>query len=190
MPFLRFSRDKRGYDHAYLIHTASDRRGRSRSRILYWFRTPPNVRVGREILDDQIVRALEAQYPDVAFDWATLRNTPMAPPEPEPWRERRRAQRAARQSREADERETEGAAAEETAADGDSPDASVAGSADIRSGDLESAVADLELGSVPEGPDADVSALAHSPVPGGIPLRRGRGRRGRSGRRDRRPVAE
>ena len=186
MPFLRFSRDKRGYEHAYLIHTVSDRRGRTRPRILYWFRTPPGVKVGREMLDDQIVRALESQYPEVTFDWATLRKTPMASPEPEPWRERRRAQRAARHVREADDEETETAAAEETPIEPDSRGLSTPGAADVRSEDLEPAVADLELASVPEGADADVSALAPSPVPGGIPLRRGRGRRGRSGRRDRR----
>ena len=113
MPFLRFSRDKRGYEHIYLIQPVSGRRGKSRPRILYWFRTPPNVKVGREMFDDQIVRALEAQNPDVAFDWTTLRSTPIPPPESEPWRERRRAQRAARQLREVDEQETEAALSEE-----------------------------------------------------------------------------
>lgn len=96
MPFLRFSRDKRGYEHFYLIHSTT-RRGKSRSRILYWFRTPPNVKVGREPFDEELRRALEAQNPEVTFDWDQLVATPIPPPvEPERWRERRRVEKAAK----------------------------------------------------------------------------------------------
>ena len=95
MPFLRFSRDKRGYEHFYLVQPVSGRRGKTRQHILYWFRTPPNVKVGREAFDEQVRRALEAQNPDVEFDWAKLLDTPIPPPAPdvERWRERRRAAR-------------------------------------------------------------------------------------------------
>ncbi len=81
MPFVRFSRDKRGYEHIYLVHT-SQRRGRRRgTRVLYWFRTPPGVKVGREPFDAELRRTLEAQNPGVAFDWDRLSNTPIPPPE-------------------------------------------------------------------------------------------------------------
>lgn len=96
MPFLRFSRDKRGYEHFYIVHSTT-RRGKSRPRILYWFRTPPNVRVGRQPFDETLRRALETQNPGVTFDWQSLIDTPIPPPvEPERWRERRRLEKAAK----------------------------------------------------------------------------------------------
>jgi hypothetical protein len=99
VPFLRFSRDKRGYEHFYLIEPTT-RRGKSRNRILYWFRTPPGVKVGRLPFDDLMRRSLEARYPDVTFDWQKLIDTPIPPPAPdvERWRERRRLERAAKQA--------------------------------------------------------------------------------------------
>ena len=42
---------------------------RQRSRILYVFRTPGGVRVGRDPLEPEVLRQLEAQHPDIAFDW-------------------------------------------------------------------------------------------------------------------------
>lgn len=71
MPFLRVLRDKRGYETTYLMHWFRDG-GRQRSRILYAFRTPPGVRVGREPLDPAVVRELQAQHPDIEFDWRAL----------------------------------------------------------------------------------------------------------------------
>jgi len=68
MPFLRIVRDKRGYEYFSLIHQTSGRRGKVRQLTLYWFRTPPNIKVGRQALDDEVMRALEAQNPDVQFD--------------------------------------------------------------------------------------------------------------------------
>src|SRR6266403_4094487 len=98
MAFFRFSRDKRGYEHFYLVEPTTNRRGTSRPRVLYWFRTPPNVKIGREPFDDDVRRALEAQNPNVTFDWRKILATPIPSAEVEPWRERRRAERAARQS--------------------------------------------------------------------------------------------
>ncbi|HEX3701868.1 MAG TPA: hypothetical protein VHU82_00965 [Vicinamibacterales bacterium] len=111
MPFLRFSRDKRGYENFYLVEPTT-RRGRSRTRILYWFRTPPGVKVGRLPFDEPMRRALEARYPKVAFEWQKLIDTPIPPPAPdvERWRERRRLERVAKQ-----------AAASEAAADNGEP---------------------------------------------------------------------
>jgi hypothetical protein len=68
---LRFSRDKRGYENTFVVH-AEKRRGRSRSRILYWFRTPPGVKVGRSALDEDAIRLIEQHNPDVDFDWTRI----------------------------------------------------------------------------------------------------------------------
>jgi hypothetical protein len=89
MAFLRFTRDKRGYEHFYLVQPTTNRRGKVRTRILYWFRTPPNVKVGRQPFDDALRRALEAQNPGVAFDWQKIVDTPIPSADAEKWRERR-----------------------------------------------------------------------------------------------------
>ena len=96
MAFLKFSRDKRGYENFYLLQPTV--RGKSRPRLLYWFRTPPNVKVGRTPFDPDVRRALEAQNPDVAFDWTAIVETPIPPADTERWRERRRVERAMRSS--------------------------------------------------------------------------------------------
>jgi len=106
VPFVRFSRDTRGYEHIYLID-ASTRGGRaSRARVLYWFRTPPGVKVGRKPFDEEVRRTLEKQNPHLVFDWKAIVST-APPPEPEPWRERRRLERLAKQARLAAPDETE-----------------------------------------------------------------------------------
>ncbi len=46
---------------------------RQRSRILYVFRSPGSVRVGREALEPEIRREIEARYPDITFDWKDVR---------------------------------------------------------------------------------------------------------------------
>jgi hypothetical protein len=57
------------------VHThgsAGRRRGKARSRILYWFRTPPGVRIGRSALDEDAIRLIEQHNPDVEFDWTRI----------------------------------------------------------------------------------------------------------------------
>ncbi len=71
MPSLRFARDKRGYETTSLVH-AGRRQGRSRQRILYWFRTPPGVKVGRPALDESAIRWIEEHNPDIEFDWQKI----------------------------------------------------------------------------------------------------------------------
>ena len=71
LPLLRFTRDKRGYENTFVVHTPR-RRARSRTRILYWFRTPPGVRVGRAALDEDTIRLLEDHHPDIQFDWPQI----------------------------------------------------------------------------------------------------------------------
>jgi hypothetical protein len=118
--FLRIVRDKRGYEYFSLVQATTGRRGKVRQRILYWYRTPPNIKVGRPPLDQEARRALEAQNPDVQFDWDALRDTPPPLPSVEPWRERRRAEREARQLRDTDE-ETEAPVLDPEPAEGDAP---------------------------------------------------------------------
>ena len=48
------------------------RRGRARTRILYWFRTPPGVKVGRSPLDESAMRSIEERHPDIEFDWTRI----------------------------------------------------------------------------------------------------------------------
>jgi hypothetical protein len=163
MAFLRFTRDKRGYEHFYLVQP-SNRRGRSASRVLYWFRTPPNVRVGREPFDEAIRRALEAQHPDVAFDWPKLIIAPVPAAEPERWRERRSADRAAKAAGRAD-----------TGADADDGEAHEAAVEELPP--LPAVVALSE--AVPTGP-APNSQTLEGPQ---SPRRHRRRRRGRGSRR-------
>src|SRR6185436_19937733 len=101
MAFLRFNRDKRGYEHFYLVEATTNRRGKTRARVLYWFRTPPNVKVGREPFDESVRRALEQQNPGVVFDWSKIIETPIPSADAERWRERRRQERAEKAARRA-----------------------------------------------------------------------------------------
>ena len=74
-------------------------RGRQRSRVLYVFRTPPGVKVGRDPFDADTRRLLERANPDLEFDWdALIRSLPPPETEPEarrPVRRVRRPQKAA-----------------------------------------------------------------------------------------------
>src|SRR5688500_7795167 len=64
---------------------------RQRSRILYVFRSPGGVRVGRESLEPAILRDIEANYPDIAFDWkAVLDNKQIVETAPDIRRPRKR----------------------------------------------------------------------------------------------------
>jgi hypothetical protein len=102
MAFFRFTRDKRGYENFYLVEPTTNRRGKVRQRILYWFRSPPDVKVGREPFDEGVRRALEAQNPHVVFDWRSILEAPIPSADADKWRERRRAERAAKQALAAD----------------------------------------------------------------------------------------
>jgi hypothetical protein len=57
--------------------TETGRRGRGK-RLLYWFRTPPGVRVGRAPIDETAIRLLEQHNPDVQFDWTRILKAPPA----------------------------------------------------------------------------------------------------------------
>jgi len=194
--FLRFSRDKRGYEHFYLVQPTTNRRGKTRSRILYWFRTPPSVRVGRLPFDEDVRRALESQNPGVAFDWKKLLATPIPPPAPdvERWRERRRLERAEKAARRALAAPVEGETPEPENDDDDSqPGVTDAAAPD---GELE---LDPESTAVGEAESLDEpldvaqtaqtaqTAAAQPPAPAGQPGRKRRRRR-RGGRRNEGPA--
>jgi hypothetical protein len=101
VPYLKFTRDKRGYENFYLIEPPSggrDQRGKARPRVLFWFRTPPSVKVGRVPFSDDVRKMIEAQNPDLKFDWPRIMSTPIPPPDADHWRERRRAEKAARRA--------------------------------------------------------------------------------------------
>ena len=69
MPFLRLTRDRRGFENTFLMH--ADRPG-DRPRLLYWYRTAPGVIQGRAALDEDAIRAIEEQHPDIDFDWPAI----------------------------------------------------------------------------------------------------------------------
>jgi hypothetical protein len=95
LPFLRFTRDKRGYETTSLVHSFRGRHGRTRQKVLYWFRTPPNVKVGRPALDEEAIRWIEEHNPDIDFDWQQiLEATPPPSPPPEEAKGRRSERRA------------------------------------------------------------------------------------------------
>lgn len=90
MPFLRVIRDKRGYETTYLMHWYREG-NRQRSRILYVFRSPGGVRVGRNALEPEVLRQLERQHPEIDFDWkAVLDNQQVVEPVSDQRRPRRR----------------------------------------------------------------------------------------------------
>ena len=68
---MRFSRDKRGYENTFVVQ-GERRKGRGRSRVLYWFRTPPGVKVGRAALDEEAIRLIEELNPEIEFDWTRI----------------------------------------------------------------------------------------------------------------------
>jgi hypothetical protein len=183
--FVKFSRDKRGYEHLYLVQP-NTRRGKG-APLLYWYRTPPNIRVGRGALDEFARRTLERRYPDVTFDWEALANTPIPPPAPdvEKWRERRRQEKAVRQAARA-EAELE-AGGEAVGGEGEA----VGGEGEAVRGEGDTVVEDTLAAPGEEPAEAAIDATAAesaasepaatSPQPRNPPFRFGRHRRRRRG---------
>jgi hypothetical protein len=69
VPYLRLTADRRGFENTFLLHVAAPGEA---PRVLYWYRTAPGLRIGRPALDDAAMRTLEAQYPDIDFDWGYI----------------------------------------------------------------------------------------------------------------------
>ena len=76
MPFIRVTRDKRGYESTLVMHAYRPGGGGQRGRVLYFFRSPTNIQVGRRALDAEVMEALEHTHPDLSFDWTTLLRDP------------------------------------------------------------------------------------------------------------------
>jgi hypothetical protein len=72
LPFIRCNRDKRGYESTYVMHVYRPGQGTSRTRVLYLFRSPAHLKVGRQSLDPEVMEALEHTHPDLSFDWTGL----------------------------------------------------------------------------------------------------------------------
>jgi hypothetical protein len=186
MAFLRFSRDRRGYEYFYLVESTTNRRGKTRARVLYWYRTPPNLKVGREPFDEEVRRALETQNPDVTFDWRKIVETPIPSAESERWRERRRAERAARVGRQegaATDLVEEDDAMDEADATTDAPDLAV-DAAERQADALAPTEESLVQTAASINPELEITPkpFVNPGSPGASPGRRRRRRR----RRDRR----
>jgi len=69
MPFLRLTRDRRGAEHTFLMHASQPG---ERARVLYWYRTAPELQIGRSPLDEEAIRTIEDQHPDIDFDWPAI----------------------------------------------------------------------------------------------------------------------
>lgn len=69
MPFVRVTRDQRGYENTFLLHSPHPGQ---RPVILYWYRTAPGVRIGRRAFDEEAIRIIEERHPDIEFDWVHL----------------------------------------------------------------------------------------------------------------------
>jgi hypothetical protein len=82
VPFLRLTRDRRGFENTFLLH--ADHPG-SKPRLLYWYRTAPGIVLGRPALDEDAIRTIEESHPDIEFDWpAILALSEVMTPEEEP----------------------------------------------------------------------------------------------------------
>lgn len=173
-PFVRISRDRRGYEHTYLFHVRPGGGRSARPRVIYWFRTPPGVRIGRPAFDAEMREAIESQFPDQVFDWETFEAIP-PPPEVENWRERRRLEKAAKRARVAEASEPDEPEPGETeSGPGAASDTGEAAESGRDAGEsVVASQADASPGSEVAGPD--------SGRPGGRrSRRRGKGR-GRDG---------
>jgi len=102
LPFLRLTRDRRGFENTFLLH--ADRPG-DRPRLLYWYRTAPGIMLGRSPLDEDAIRTIEEQHPEIEFDWpAILALSEVMTPEEEAPARPQPQQRQGRRQRDRDER--------------------------------------------------------------------------------------
>lgn len=72
MPFVRYTRDRRGYETLYVMHAFDGAEKNPRVRVLYASRTVPHARVGRQSIDEGVQRRIEQAYPSLTFDWPRL----------------------------------------------------------------------------------------------------------------------
>lgn len=59
------------------MHAYRPGSGQARTKLLYLFRSPSHVQIGRKPLDPEVREALEHTHPDLTFDWnGLLRDSP------------------------------------------------------------------------------------------------------------------
>lgn len=75
------------------MHAFRGHQGRARQKLLYWFRTPPSVQVGRSAFDEEAIRWIEEHNPEIEFDWPKIREST---PPPAPLSDEARARRGRR----------------------------------------------------------------------------------------------
>lgn len=90
MPFVRYARDRRGYETLYVMHAFDAPEGNAgnarspRPRVLYACRTVPYAKVGRMSIDESVQRRIETAYPNLTFDWPRLlKEAAQSAPRPE-----------------------------------------------------------------------------------------------------------
>jgi hypothetical protein len=65
------------------MHAYRSANGASRTKLLYLFRSPAHVAMGRKTLDPEVREALEHTHPDLNFDWnGLLRESPVPQRQP------------------------------------------------------------------------------------------------------------
>lgn len=129
MPFLRLTRDRRGTENTFLLH--ADRPG-DRPKLLYWYRTAPGIILGRAPLDEDAIRTIEDQHPEIDFDWPAILalsevmtpedEAPAKPRQPEGRRQRPRDQQREPSPRRREEVPPPDPAASDVVAEGTEPD--------------------------------------------------------------------
>jgi hypothetical protein len=142
VPFLRLTRDRRGFENTFLMH--ADRPG-DRPRLLYWYRTAPGIALGRPPLDEDAIRTIEEQHPDIDFDWpAILALSEVMMPEEEeaPRQKAAPGRKPAREKREP--RRGDRAQESPSAVEVPGPEAQEAGAADITPLAIEDAEPDVD----------------------------------------------
>jgi hypothetical protein len=113
------TRDRRGFENTFLMH--ADRPG-DRPRLLYWYRTAPGIGLGRSPLDEDAIRTIEEQHPDIDFDWPAILALAeaMTPEEEAPARGAQQQQRQGRRQRNRDQKPQQ-ARGQESEPDEESP---------------------------------------------------------------------
>ena len=112
MPFVRYARDRRGYETLYVMHAFEGAEGGrdarpGRPRVLYACRTVPYAKFGRTTLDDSVQRRLETAYPSLNFDWPKLlKEAAQSAPRPERTEQQQRQDRKQRGARKGGGRES------------------------------------------------------------------------------------
>lgn len=154
MPFLRLTRDRRGFENTFLMH--ADRPG-DRPRLLYWYRTAPGIVLGRPALDEDAIRTIEEQHPDIDFDWPAILalSEVMTPEEEEAPRPEKRKKSAPPREKFRDERREERSASAR-------PSASANPTSDqLRRDDVENDVVTASSHAVDQGSDDDEPISQH-----------------------------